>query len=114
MRTGGTLYYAHRIAWLLTTGAWPAGLVDHRDGQRAMNVFTNLRDATPRVNAENQRAARKDNTTGLLGVQRCGTRFKTEIRVRGRSRHLGVFATPELAHATYLAAKRQFHTGCTI
>jgi hypothetical protein len=28
--------------------------------------------------------------------------------------HLGQYATPELAQAAYIDAKRRFHLGCTI
>lgn len=36
------------------------------------------------------------------------------ITVDGKQRHLGVYQTPELAHAAYVDAKRKFHPGCTI
>ena len=36
------------------------------------------------------------------------------ISVGGRQSYLGTFATPEEAHAAYLAEKREKHQGCTL
>lgn len=108
-------YYGQRLAWLYMTGEWPRRQVDHKNTIRSDNRWTNLRPATNRLNNENRRAAHSSNITGFLGAgpTRNGN-YRARIYARGRERHLGVFDTPEQAHAAYVAAKRQLHRGCTL
>lgn len=108
-------YQAHRLAWLWMTGEWPGVEVDHRNGNRSDNCWSNLRLATHQGNAENRRRARRGSTSGLLGVRlvRSG-RWNARICVNGRPMHLGTHDTPEAAHAAYVSAKRRLHAGCTI
>ena len=111
----GGSYWAHRLAWLYMTGEWPVGQVDHIDGNRTNNAFANLRDVPQTINMQNQRVGRADSTHPLLGVgkPRWGG-FRARIKVNGREQWLGTFSTPEAAHEAYVAAKRQFHPGCTL
>lgn len=111
---GGKSYAASRLAWLYMTGQWPSGVVDHINGFAADNRWANLRDVSRRVNNENQRCARSCNRAGLLGVTPHHERFRARIKVRGVTRDLGLHATPELAHAAYVAAKRELHEGNTL
>lgn len=105
----GVLHKAHRLAWLHVTGRWPAGVIDHRNGNKSDNSFTKLRDTTRAVNQQNQIRAHKNSSTGLLGVARDGDRYSARIRVHGRLRTIGRYSTPELAHAAYMVAKRELH-----
>jgi hypothetical protein len=115
VRVAGRTYLAHRVAWLLVHGEWPKGDIDHVNGVKTDNRLANLRDVTTSVNCQNQRRARRDNSTGYLGVSRYGRRrFIAQIGIKGRIRKLGVFDDPEIAHAEYLKAKRELHSGCMI
>ena len=108
---GDKLYLAHRLAFLWMTGEWPAYQVDHINGDRADNRWINLRNATNQENAHNHGELPRHNTSGFLGVsyyKRDGS-WQGRIQVDGRKRHLGYFATPELAHAAYLKAKHELH-----
>ena len=107
-------YMAHRLAFLLMTGAWPAGQVDHINGDRADNRWSNLRDVSASVNTQNQRRAQRGNRAGLLGVSLEGGRYRARVRLNGTNQHMGLFDTPEEAHAAYLEAKRRLHAGCTV
>lgn len=109
-------YRAHRLAWLYMTGEWPAGEVDHRDGRRTNNRWSNLRDVPTAINAQNRRGAQSNSRTGLLGASwnARDQRFVARIKVDGQYRSLGGFDTAEQAHAAYLEAKRLHHAGCTI
>ena len=61
-------FLAHRVAWLYVHGAWPSRQIDHINGDRGDNRIANLRDASPKLNVENQRRARADSAIGMLGV----------------------------------------------
>ena len=61
-------YLAHRIAWLLHTGEDPGDMqIDHIDGQRDRNNFSNLRLVDNQGNMMNQRKY-KNNTSGVMGI----------------------------------------------
>lgn len=115
----GRHYLEHRLAFLWMTGAWPKGQVDHRNGDRTDNRWENLRDVAQPINAQNLRRARADSATGVQGVgyQKRGARHKryvARIRINGKSKTIGYFATAEEAHVVYLTHKRALHAGCTI
>ena len=96
----------------LLTG-WP--LVDHINGDRACNRWSNLRDVAPSINSQNMRKAHKDNKTGFLGVRLdpSGMYF-AELFIDGKNRRVGSSPTPQGAHDKYIAAKRQSHAGGTL
>jgi len=112
----GTEHYAHRLAWLYVYGTWPGGVIDHRDTDRSNNRIANLRDTSRSVNQQNIRKPRAHGTSGFLGVtwHKQTGRWKAQISVKGRNRHLGLFDDPVEAHQAYLEAKREHHSGCTI
>jgi hypothetical protein len=104
----GHLYSAHRLAWLHATGEWPVDQIDHVDGERDNNRFGNLREATKSLNSINQRV-RSDCLSGLKGVQKHKNKWAARIVVGGVRRRIGLFDTPETAHAAYLMeAKKHF------
>ena len=109
VRTSG-----HRIAWLLMTGEWPQQDIDHINGDRADNRWTNLRLATRSENMENLRGPHADNETGFLGVSRKRDRFEASITKDRKRQRLGVFDTPQEAHQAYLKAKRALHARSTL
>jgi hypothetical protein len=111
---GGRVYAAHRLAWIMSTGHWPTGEIDHMNGIRTDNRLCNLRDVTKTENRRNLRRPQKDNTTGYLGVTRLKNRFLAQIKVDYARISLGVFDTPQEAHAAYVEAKRRLHPGCTL
>jgi hypothetical protein len=112
---GGT-FQAHRIAFLLQQRTWPAGEVDHINGNRSDNRWCNLRQASRSLNGQNIRRPMSTNTSGFLGVSfhKGNGRWVAAIKVARKTLFLGQFGTPEEAHACYLAAKRRLHEGCTI
>jgi hypothetical protein len=110
----GRDYKAHRLAFLLVTGAWPVGQVDHINGDKADNRWSNLRDVRPSVNRQNLRRATAGSKTGLLGATPDCGRYRAQIELNGRAQYLGLFDTAEAAHAAYLKAKRQHHQGNTL
>lgn len=104
-------FLAHRLAWLIVSGEWPAEHIDHRNGDPADNRITNLRECSHAENHQNRRR-QSNNTSGFIGVTRRKTENKwaAKIRVGGKEIHLGVFREKEAAAAAYADAKRKFHT----
>ena len=101
----GKQYKAHRLAFLYVTGKWPEHEVDHINGVKSDNRWTNLRDVSVSTNQHN----RTEPNTGRelpLGVtkHKCG-RFQAQIFVGGKYNYLGLFSTPEEASAAYVKAK---------
>lgn len=108
-------YTAHRLAWFYVYGLWPTNDVDHKDSDPGNNRIDNLRDVSNLVNRENMRKARVNNLTGLLGVSTHAPGvFRASVHVSGKRIHVGLFDTPEAAHAAYVLAKRKLHKGCTL
>jgi len=110
----GRSYSLHRLAFLWMTGHWPSADIDHIDGDRTNNRWSNLRDVDRSTNLQNMRIAKSHNkSTGILGayLHKKTGRYTSRIRSCGRNVHLGMFDTPQEAHAAYVAAKRQLHEG---
>lgn len=108
----GTIYYAHRLAFLYMTGKFPEELVDHIDTIKNNNSWFNLRKANKSENAQNQRKCQKSNkSTGLLGAYFSKQRncFFSSIMIDNTTKYLGIFATAELAHEAYCKAKALLH-----
>ena len=115
LRLQGKNYLAHRIAFLLMTGKWPEHQVDHINGVKDDNRWSNLRDVTNTVNSQNQRKPRPGNKTGLLGVSsKPKGKFQAQIKIDGKIKYLGLFDSADKAHDAYLLAKRELHEGNTL
>lgn len=104
----GRLYLVHRIAWVLLTGSWPFAEIDHRNGVRDDNSWLNLRQATVPQNRQNTlgQCKRKGPYPGVYESARDKGRFIAQIKMSGRVRYLGVYATAELARDARIAAER--------
>ncbi len=102
---------AHRLAWLISYGCWPKGLIDHINGDTDDNRLANLRLATHTTNNHNRHHVRADSQTGTLGVgyKKDRRRFYAHIKVAGRRRFLGYFDSRTDAEAAYFVAKRKLH-----
>lgn len=74
------------------TSAPPNMVVDHKNGDGLDNRRSNIRLATAKQNARNQRIS-KCNTSGYKGVSlgSDGKKFQARIRVNSRLIHLGTF-----------------------
>ena len=106
--------YMHRLAYLYMTGEWPAGEIDHINGNRTDNRWTNLRVVSRTTNMENLRGATGHSKSGVLGVSEKRGKWSARIKVQRKQLSLGTYETAQLAHEAYLCAKRRLHSGCTI
>lgn len=106
----GKFVRAHRVCWALAHGEWPAGEIDHINGDPADNRITNLRLCVRRQNGKNL-AVQKRNRSGYKGVVRDKARGKWLARVVAdyQVHNLGRFDTPEEAATAYNAAAAKLH-----
>lgn len=105
----GRLYTAHRVAWCIMEGQWPFLQVDHINGDRKDNRWSNLRAASNSTNHKNQKMPRT-NTSGTVGIhqdKRTGS-WVAQIYDNGRRINLGTFADKQHAIAARLKAEMQF------
>lgn len=106
----GKRYLAHRLAWLYMTGIWPKDQIDHINGIRDDNRWTNLRTATCSENHQN--IDRKTGKSGYRGVtwHNKNKKWMAQIRFNKTNICLGYFDDPKDAHEAHLKAKQQYHT----
>ncbi|MEP2955525.1 MAG: HNH endonuclease [Sulfitobacter sp.] len=106
----GKNYYAHRVIWCMVTGAWPADVIDHINGDGADNRIENLREASCAQNQHNAKV-RADNSSGFKGVawDRRHQKWRAYITCDGKRRHVGLFSSPLEAHAAQCAAASKYH-----
>lgn len=92
----------HRVIWDYFNDTRCEGfLVDHRDGNGLNNRIGNLRLADYPHNAANS-TRHSDSAVGLKGVHKhYDGRYRAQISVGGKRKHLGLFLTPEMAHKAY-------------
>lgn len=110
----GRTNLAHRLAWVYMTGNWPTKDIDHINGIRDDNRFSNLREATRSENMQNLKQTSTSNRTGYLGVYTNREKFSARITINGVRNHLGTYNTAEEASEAYLKAKGELHPYSTI
>ncbi len=94
-------YLAHRLAFLYMTGKIPKLEIDHKDGVKNNNSWSNLREATPKQNMAN-RLATKRSKTGVKGVSYNKGNYQVNIS-------LGCYKTLEEAKLVYDEAAKKLH-----
>lgn len=105
------VYYAHHFAVVYMTGKMPSDgrVIDHADGNKLNNSWSNLRVCQHRLNIANSRK-RANSTQQYKGVGKTPKgRFQARIKCDGKRLYLGTFDTPAEANKAYMeAAARLF------
>ena len=107
----GREYALHRIIWLMMTGCWPDGWIDHIDGDPLNNRLENLREVTPQESSRNLSIPRH-NTSGCVGVQYTSNRhakkkWRAQVTVDNRQIQRQ-FSTREEAVAQRRAWEKEY------
>lgn len=104
-------FRAHRIAWLLMTGDWPAQgtEIDHINGIRNDNRWCNLRALPRKKNCMNSgiRSNNKSGKTGVSFVARSG-KWDARITADGVLYLLGQYASRQEAIEARTAAEKTY------
>ena len=110
IKINGIKYMAHRLAYFMVNKSWPKNLIDHIDGKKKNNIYTNLRQATVSENARNSKP-HIDNPTGTKGVYYSKTRKKyiAEICTNYKTKYLGGYDTISEAKDVYNTAAKKYH-----
>lgn len=86
------IYRAQRLAWILSYGKEPDGVIDHIDGNRLNNKLSNLRDIPKKENQKNlgKNCKSKSGITGVMW-HKAGCKWHAQITVNKKAIHLGYF-----------------------
>ncbi|MGY6156645.1 HNH endonuclease [Paraburkholderia graminis] len=110
IHVAGKNYYAHRLAFLYMTGAFPLQYVDHINGEKLDNRWCNLRNASHAENMCNRRVS-KNNSTGYRGVylNKDTQKYSAYVNVDGHRHQLGKFDTAQEAGEVAALARKKYH-----
>jgi len=101
---------AHRLAWLYMTGAWPTQDIDHINGIRHDNRWSNLRICNKSENGQNRKKS-SNNTSGHPGVYWMAGRARWRVIITSKNKRMlvGDFQTIEEAVEARKKAKTEYH-----
>lgn len=98
----------HRLVWFAHNQYWDIwdtsmdNLIDHKNQNKKDNRLCNLRKATHSENKQNQ------DVKGCY-FNKATNKWKSQININGKDKHIGYYDTEEEAHEAYLAEKRIHH-----
>jgi hypothetical protein len=103
----GVRYRVHRLIYQFHHGCCP-DFIDHIDGNKQNNNIENLRPATMSENNQNSKE-KHTNKLGVKGVCIERGRYKANIKINGKSKHLGYFYSLEEAKIVYEEFSKKIH-----
>jgi hypothetical protein len=106
----GVQFLAHRIIWAFMTGAWPKEEIDHMNGIKDDNRWTNLRSCTRSENDQNS-FRQCNNRSGYKWVFQRGGRSSWIARVQSNKRIVVKqgFKTKEAAYLAACEIAKELH-----
>ena len=108
----GRSYRRSRLAWLYMTGSWPTHEMDHRNGDKEDDRFSNLREATRVENCRNTRPWSRHGVKGVCyHARRRERNWEASVWADSRRKSLGYFGTKAEAAAAAEAANEKLHQG---
>lgn len=100
----GAVYLEHQLAVWFMTGSYPKfpmQHIDHLNGNRADNRWSNLRVVTSRQNQQNQLRHRKGRLVGATWDKERGL-WMSGRKENGKRIFLGRYETEQEAHSAYM------------
>ena len=107
VRVDGNLLMVHQIVWAMQTGKWPEKEIDHINGKRNDNRWSNLRLLEHSTNNRNQPW---NTTQGVYWDDRVG-KWVVRMGIHYRNRYFGQYKTRGFALAVRQAAERVLMEG---
>jgi hypothetical protein len=71
----------HHVIWFFEYGQWPKSQLDHIDGNKVNNHYSNLRECSARENANSIKRRREQVTSVFMGVSLCKSRGKWKAQI---------------------------------
>ena len=98
--------FLHRIIMGEPDGKY----IDHINGNKRDNRRENLRICNKSENNRNV-GKKPNNKSGFKGVswQKEAGKWRAQIQVDGKSKHLGLFDDPQIAYQSYCRAATKYH-----
>jgi hypothetical protein len=92
----------HHVVWFFEYGEWATSCLDHIDGNKLNNHHLNLRQVTNRENCQAYHKSRKTSSK-YMGVdwRKSDRKWRVQISINTRNRHLGLFNCEEEAARAY-------------
>lgn len=100
-------YRAHRLAWFYMTGKWPRDFLDHVNGVRSDNRFSNLRLSNNRQNSINKKQHREGKLPGCSFIKR-KNKWQAAFKFKGKRYFIGLFKTEVDASLAYFKKLKEF------
>ena len=108
----GKDYKAHRLAYALMLGHFPSDgfVVDHINGDKLDNRWSNLRLATHAQNIQNSKL-RSDNSSGFKGVtyRKSHKKFIGQVNFNGKPYYTGFYSRAEDCAAELKNIRENLH-----
>lgn len=102
IKINGKTYKCGRLAWYLSSGAWPQGEIDHINRDKQDNRLSNLRDVTRSENQTNIPARTPSKKKGIYWRKDCG-KWIVLVRRNYKLTYLGLFPSIEEAEKAQTA-----------
>lgn len=113
VKVDGRYRRAHRVAWEMTNGPIPDGMViDHRCGNPSCVNPDHLRATTHSQNMQHRTGANKNNLSGVRGVcwHKRTNSWAVYVSLNGRTHWGGLHSTLEAADKAARVLRAELHT----
>lgn len=84
---------AHKLAWLYMEGYFPEHQIDHKNGIRNDNRWSNLRHVTRICNMQNMKMY-DTNKSGFPGVSKHMNKWRSGVKINKKRVFLGLYDSP--------------------
>ena len=100
-------YLSHRLIWYLQKSTWP-DQIDHVNGDRSDNTWTNLREVSSREQSFNKKGWSSCGVKGVYWHKSKG-KWHTRVRADGKVHQVGYYDSLEEAAKAYQDKAKHLH-----